>query len=194
MNQSAKNQVKPKRKTQVKLVQASDIDELEVHLEYGDDCLVLLPLDDKGIYAYWEITEARKGLISNHFGCSWGVLPKVLRVYDVTDLVFDGSNAHWQKDILLNELANNWFLRDLVANRNYCVDFGTYDINGNFFSILRSDVVHVPPGTAHPWQEHKRWKRDEDIKVEELNAEDIKPEETDAQSWPDRFTGYSIQD
>jgi uncharacterized protein len=182
VSQSAKNQVKqekPKKRTQTKLLPSRDLDELEVHLEYGDDRLVLLPLDDKSIYAYWEVTDARKGLISNHFSCTWEVLPKVLRVYDVTDLLFDGSNAHWQKDISLTPFAINWFLRDLWPNRNYCVDFGTYDIHGKFFSILRSDVVHTPPGTPHPWKEHKRWKR---------------KEEANTETWTEYFTGYSIQD
>ena len=154
------------------------IEDAEVHPHYGEDQLVLLPQGPASLYAYWEITGERKKLVEEHFGCSWETLPKMLRVYDVTDLYFNGDNAHYYTDVVIHDLANNWFIHDLGSRRNYCLDFGTLTWDGRFFTILRSEVIGLPTSDVQPWREHQKWK---------------KPTENKEPAWLREFTGYTIQ-
>ncbi|RKD24958.1 hypothetical protein BEP19_03735 [Ammoniphilus oxalaticus] len=161
-------------KSKEQMIQLHDA---EVHPNYGEDQLVLLPQGPASLYAYWEITDDRKKLVEEHFSCSWGVLPKVLRVYDVTDVYFNGNNAHYYKDVQIHDLANNWFVNELGSRRNYCLDYGTLTLDGRYFTILRSDPVQLPASEIQPWREHATWRRP---------AESIEPE------WLRDFTGYTL--
>lgn len=166
------------KKRQKEIQQESiKIEDAEVHPWYGEDQLVLLPQNPTSLYAYWEITGERKRLVEEHFGCAWEALPKILRVYDVTDIYFNGDNAHYYTDVPVNDYANNWFIHQLGPNRNYCVDFGTRTWEGHYFTILRSDVVNLPPSDVQAWREHEKWTR---------------PAETEEPGWLREFTGYTI--
>lgn len=157
----------------------TEMEDFEVHPWCGEDLLVLLPHSPEILYVYWEITDERKRLVEEHFGCGWDVLPKILRVYDVTDIHFNGDNAQRLIEIQVNDDANNWFIHSLNGNRNYCVDYGSFTWEGRFFSILRSDVVHLPPSEGHPWREHEKWTKAQS--------------ETEEPAWAREFTGYTIQ-
>jgi len=96
--------------------------------EYGENRLVLMPRDPYWIFAYWEVTPS----------------PTLLRVYDVTDIVFNGQNAWSYFDIEITGGANNWYLNVPAADRSYLADLGFLDSEGRFVTILRSNTVHTP--------------------------------------------------
>jgi hypothetical protein len=68
----------------------------------------------------------------------------VLRVYDVTDVIFDGSNAHKYYDIEVAGGARNWYIHVGEPNRSFCVDIGFLTSRGGFRAIVRSNTVRTP--------------------------------------------------
>ena len=67
---------------------------------YGETKIALLPRDPRWIYAYWEIAEAKKEEVRRKRGEEiFSRSNLTLRFYDVTDIVFNGRNAHKKFDV-----------------------------------------------------------------------------------------------
>ncbi|MCL6477108.1 MAG: DUF4912 domain-containing protein [Peptococcaceae bacterium] len=117
----------------------------ELPRSYNVDRLVLLVRDPYWIYAYWEISAAKmEEIAAGYEPWVWGPSRPVLRVYDVTGVDFNGSNANSFFDCSLNELAENWYINVPRANRTYCADLGRLLPDGSFITILRSNPVTTP--------------------------------------------------
>ncbi|MFD0697925.1 DUF4912 domain-containing protein [Paenibacillus sp. GCM10027628] len=129
---------------------------LELPDRYHKDLLHLMIVDAHTLYVYWEISNRRRWLVSQHFECDYGAMPKVLRVYDVTCLYFNGSNAHSYRDVTTTPEASNWFLRDLGADRTYVVDIGIYSWEREFIPLLRSNCAATPKSAEAIWGEPLR--------------------------------------
>lgn len=106
---------------------------------YHRDTLVLMVRDHRWLYSYWELTAEK---IQQHPALQNTRL--LLRLYDITMVEnFDGTNAHWYRDIIIPAHANHWDIEVNGADRSYCVDLG-YIINGRFITLLRSNTVTSP--------------------------------------------------
>lgn len=116
----------------------------ELPSAYGETRIVIMVRDPHWLFAYWEITDARKMDIEREARAGWGDLRKVLRVYDVTDIEFNGTNAHKHFDIDITSETGNWYIRVGEANRSWCVDLGVITADGRFIVIARSNVVVTP--------------------------------------------------
>ncbi len=123
---------------------------------YGKERLVLMVRDPWWIFCYWELApskleEAKRKLnledLSN--------VEFVLRVYDISNIIFNGRNAHSYFDIPVDIGARNWYINLPGDGRSWCVDLGLKGEFG-FFTILRSNPVHCP--SAHPsWITDEEW-------------------------------------
>lgn len=120
----------------------------ELPSRYGDNKIVVLVRDPHWVYAYWEITDERKSHIEKEAQARWDNLRKVLRVYDVTGVTFDGTNANRSFDIDLTSDANNWYINVGEPNRAWCVDLGVITSGGRFILIARSNIVSTPRDRA----------------------------------------------
>ncbi|KUP05985.1 hypothetical protein Q75_09985 [Bacillus coahuilensis p1.1.43] len=92
------------------------------------------------IYCYWHLSSY---ILSQ-------VTPQTvltLRLFDVTDIVFNGHNAHYYTDTYVRTEQRDWFFSGLKGNRSYCIDLGVKDGSGSFFSYLRSNCIHTPAST-----------------------------------------------
>ncbi|NEW07236.1 DUF4912 domain-containing protein [Paenibacillus sp. SYP-B3998] len=132
-------------------MKALPIAEFEMPDRYHKDLLHLMAVDAHTLYVYWEISDRRRWLISQHFECDYGTMPKVLRVYDVTCILFNGSNAHTYQDVTTTPEAHNWYLHNLKADRTYLVDIGTYSWEHEFIPLLRSNSVATPKDAVALW-------------------------------------------
>jgi len=113
--------------------------------EYGITKIVLLPRDPFWAFAYWELTETTKSELEERYGKDvYDKSKYLLRVYDVTDIVFDGKNAHKYFDIEINPNVDNWYINVSEPNRNWCVDLGLLLPDGRFITIVRSNTVSMP--------------------------------------------------
>lgn len=96
------------------------------------------------LFAYWELADWQRNLVSRHFQSEWKELPFLLNVYDVTSLLFDGYNAHTTQTIAVSPDSESWYIHNVTPGRVYIVSFGTTTLANHFFSILQSNSVQTP--------------------------------------------------
>jgi len=112
---------------------------------YGIDRLILMVKDPYWLYAYWEITATSMEEITSRYGpMIWENSKPVLRVYDVTGIIFNGANANRYFDCALGGNADDWHINAAEANRSFCVDLGRLFPDGSFITLLRSNIVTTP--------------------------------------------------
>jgi hypothetical protein len=111
---------------------------------YNHTKIALMVRDPFWAFTYWDMgeqtTQKVNALMKEHYG---NIRP-ILRVYDVTDVEFNGKNAHRSFDLNIFLEARNWYINLGVPDRAYLVDLGLLDAQGNFYLIARSNVVRAP--------------------------------------------------
>lgn len=116
----------------------------ELPLAYGEDKIVLLARDPRWLYTYWEVTQDKWETLKQQLNRDFYSAKKVLRVYDVSDIIFDGNNAHSFFDIEIGIDTDNWYINADCPGRSWCVDLGLRLVDGRFITIIRSNVVNTP--------------------------------------------------
>lgn len=116
----------------------------EPPLKYGRDRMILMARDPNWIYAYWEISATTQKNLRQELGKAVDDSRRVLRLYDVTGVDFNGANANSYVDIPIDKHADNWHLEVGRPNRSFCVDLGCILSGGRFVTVLRSNTVATP--------------------------------------------------
>jgi hypothetical protein len=111
---------------------------------YGDTKAVMLPRDPIWIYVYWEINQSTIESIKNKYGQNFDHSALTIRIYDVTDINFDGTNANKSFDISVNPNAASWYVNVGEFNRSWCVDMGYILKNGEFITVARTNSMAMP--------------------------------------------------
>lgn len=112
--------------------------------QYGKDRMVLQVRDPWWIHAYWELTHQTLERFKNELKDEFYKAKRVLRVYDVSQINFNGKNAHSFFDIYIDDHATSWYIDTKGPGRSWCVDLGLILSDGSFITILRSNVVSTP--------------------------------------------------
>jgi len=120
------------------------IDESQIQTKYGDNKIVLLVRDPYWCYAYWDLSEELINNKRKEIKPEWGNYDLILRIYDVTDIIFNGNNAHKFNDIKITGDANNWYINVWEAGRSYITDIGFKTADGHFILLARSNAVTTP--------------------------------------------------
>ncbi len=116
----------------------------ELPAGYGDNRIVIQVRDPYWIHSYWEIAQEKLNLLRREFGDILNDAKYMLRVYDITGVMFNGTNANRFFDIEINDYANNWYINVSSAGRTYCVDIGLLLPDNKFITLARSNLVHTP--------------------------------------------------
>ena len=112
---------------------------------YGDHKIVVLVRDPWWIFAYWEMRREKEEEIVNKIKNDGDSPVKtILRIYDVTDVNFNGKNAHSYFDIELKGLASNWYINVGSPGRSWVVDIGVVTKKGGFYLLARSNMITTP--------------------------------------------------
>ena len=111
---------------------------------YDQERIILQVRDPYWLHAYWELRDQTVQALKSKLGGDFYRAKKVLRVYDVTNIIFNGANAHRFFDIQINDFANSWYVDTAGPGRAWCVDLGLMLADGRFITILRSNVVQTP--------------------------------------------------
>ncbi|AWX57115.1 DUF4912 domain-containing protein [Brevibacillus brevis] len=119
---------------------------------YGRDIVKVMTQGPTVLFIYWEITWPRMRMVASYLQADYRHIQKGLRLYDVTERLFDGKNAHSVRDVLVDEEAHSWYVKDVEPGRTYIVDFGLYEHN-RFCPILRSETVVTPQNSKAGWGE-----------------------------------------
>ncbi|MFZ5899474.1 MAG: DUF4912 domain-containing protein [Bacillota bacterium] len=117
----------------------------ELPRQYGQDRLALLVRDPGWLFAYWEISATRLEEIKS--SPKWRNARPVLRLYNVTGVDFNGNNALSFVDVPINPDATSWHIEVNQPNCSFCVDLGRVASDGEFLTILRSNIVTTPRAT-----------------------------------------------
>lgn len=110
---------------------------------YSESYLVLLVRDPHCIYAYWELSpEVRKNLKQQFRGNREQHIR--LRLFDFTGLEENDDSPYTFCDIIVHPMADNYFIKNLEANRSYQAELGVALEEGSFLTLLKSKTVHTP--------------------------------------------------
>jgi hypothetical protein len=118
-------------------------EQYQIPSHYDETKLVVLVRDPYWLYAYWEISRATQEYISNSI-LNWHEVQLLLRVYDISNIAFDGTNSNFFFDINVANNPNNWYIHVGGPNRTFCVDLGFIQTNGHFYTVARSNIVTTP--------------------------------------------------
>src|SRR6185436_16313610 len=104
--------------------------------------------DPHCVFAYWEcpdqaIEEARKKIDSPRAGT-------VLRVYDTTYRMFDGTNANGWFDVPVDRNTNRYYLHMGRPATTFVMDLGVKEGWDRFATIARSGAAETPRDSASP--------------------------------------------
>lgn len=116
----------------------------ELPSSYDQDKIILQVRDPRWLHSYWELRDQTIGGLKSKLADDFYRAKKVLRVYDVTNIIFNGFNANRFFDIQVNDFANSWYVDTAGPGRAWCVDLGLMLPDGRFITILRSNVVQTP--------------------------------------------------
>jgi len=111
---------------------------------YRQDCVTAMVVDPERLYVYWEVTDeaierARAGL-----GPGGGDAWLNLRIYDVTDRIFDGTNAHSYFDHSISRSDRQWFFFIGRPASTAIVELGLKSREGYFVRVARTARVYFP--------------------------------------------------
>lgn len=112
---------------------------------YGSTYVTLIAKDPHCIYAYWEINgeDIQRIKTGREEAIDRGTY--TLRIYDVTLLDFNGTNANYWFD--LDELhMNNRYVPVPADDAVYCAEIGVRLADGQFIAVARSNCVATPRG------------------------------------------------
>ncbi|MBM3246117.1 MAG: DUF4912 domain-containing protein [Candidatus Omnitrophica bacterium] len=128
----------------------------ELPFGYGQDKIILQVRDPWWIHAYWEVRSQIFDALREQLKDDFYKARRVLRVYDVSYIIFNGKNANRFFDIHIHEHSNNWYIDTGGPGRSWCVDFGLLLADGRFITIVRSNTVATP--LAGPsWITDEEW-------------------------------------
>jgi hypothetical protein len=154
---------------------------------YGKDRMVLQVRDPWWLHTYWEVAAHTWDNLMRRFKDVFYSARKVLRVYDVSHIVFNGNNAHRYFDIELHHDASSWYIDTGAPGRSWCVDYGLKLPNGEFVTILRSNTVTTPLD-GPSWKTDEEWAVQDEIfgRLYGLGF-GFGPSSPVGRNWPERF-------
>jgi hypothetical protein len=136
--------------------------------KYGDDRLILLVRDPWWLYTYWDISEYKiNKVISSIPVYERKELKWILRVYDITgQSKIKLEKAHSFFDIEISFDAGNWYINVNQPERAWIAEIGLKNPWGNFFPIVRSNIVKTPYfGISHLIDEEWAFPEEEYYKI-----------------------------
>jgi len=114
---------------------------------YGRTETVLMVVHPFLLFAYWEVTPESCRQAHETMGPEIDGARAILRMYDISLIHFDGTNAHQVFDIDIGLEARGWYLPIWTADKSYCADLGFLARTGRFQPISRSNVIQTPRST-----------------------------------------------
>ena len=109
--------------------------------EYGGERMALMARDPYMALSYWELPQTRLEKEKAWFGWDSKLC---VRVYDVTGIQFDGSNAAAYFDQEVYERVGSWYFDFGRPTHSFCADLGLIAPNGRFLTLVRSNRVTMP--------------------------------------------------
>jgi uncharacterized protein len=132
------------------------------------------------IILYWEVSGLPQKIIQLYFTQQMEEQVHLIRVYDVTDIIFNGRNAHHFYEIAYAYDNGYWFIKGLSSNRTYIAELGVRFTGNEFFPILRSNSIQTETSVAMNGNDMY------------LNLMQLQNMEDSPQKWIDHVSTYSF--
>lgn len=113
----------------------------ELPAGYGEDLITIMARDPYVAYAYWEATPARIEREKSWLGWDSKL---TIRIYDITGVNFDGTNAAGYFDQEVTDRIGSWYFDTGKPNHSFCADLGLLAPNGRFLTLARSNYITMP--------------------------------------------------
>ena len=111
---------------------------------YGQDRVTAMVVDPEHLYVYWEVTDEAMERARADLGPGGRDAWLNLRVYDVTNRIFDGTNAHSYFDHPVSRSDRQWFFTVGKPASTAVVELGLRSHEGYFVRITRSGRAEFP--------------------------------------------------
>ena len=112
---------------------------------YNETRIVLLSRDPYWLFCYWEVSQGSIEEMKRKAGGEFAGSRTILRIYDVTEINFNGRNAHKYFDITLEGMVRSWYIHVGEPERSWMVDIGVLTPSGKFYLFARSNAAKTPP-------------------------------------------------
>lgn len=120
-------------------------------------------------FAQWHIHQSWVDEIAKSRGNDWHNCALVLRLYDVSYILFNGMNAHSMIDLVMPSLCGQMFFRLPKPGTSQLGEVGFRLRNGEFIPAARSQGVQFPRDTAAPFPNHAGLLVEKSGAVEEID-------------------------
>ncbi len=130
---------------------------------YEDNRIVLLARDPYWGHVFWDLHPNLPAETASRHGTNLGECGFTLRIYDVTDITFNGGNAHKHFDIGVHELKNSWYVNVPEEDRAWIAEIGLKNRKGDFFMMARSNVIMMGRGSVSNRTDEEWMIADEDF-------------------------------
>ncbi len=138
----------PQRETEARVYPPPPSSIPELPDGYGDNRIVLMVRDPLWLFTYWEIRKDVLNGVLNSLGPLANRSKTVIRLYDITDIIFNGNNAHRRFDTDVALEQTNWYLHVGSPDRVFCAEIGILTANGTFRILARSNTIRTPRTTV----------------------------------------------
>lgn len=107
--------------------------------------LVILPQGSTSLYVYYQRGIMTRPILEQISGESWEQLKISLRIYEVTNILFNGNNSlgFLEFNNGFHEAYKSKFIDGLLPNKSYIAQIG-YFLNGEFTAFCRSNPIQTP--------------------------------------------------
>ena len=120
---------------------------------YDYDRVTGMAVDPDRLFVYWEVTDDAIERTRTALGPAGKGAWLNLRVYDTTDRIFDGTNAHSYFDHRVERGDRHWFFQIGKPSSSTFVDIGLRSSEGYFVKIVRSGRVEFSRKEPVAWGE-----------------------------------------
>lgn len=111
----------------------------DIPLEYNFDRAVVLTVDPRLVFAYWEV---RQQSIYDAMGKVGPHSKLTLRFYDISATGDPSNSPSW--DVEVFDRLGNWYLRLDYPEQILCLDVGLKNEYGVFHCVARSNIIKIP--------------------------------------------------
>lgn len=120
---------------------------------YGYERVTGMAVDPDRLFVYWEVTDDAIERARKSLGKAGKDAWLNLRIYDTTDRIFDGTNAHSYFDHRVERGDRHWFFQIGKPSSSAFVDIGLRSNEGFFAKIVRSGRVEFSRREPAAWGE-----------------------------------------
>lgn len=117
----------------------------EIAGSYNFHKLALLIIDPFRIYSFWEIdNETLNSLKSRYSELVINKHNLYLKIFDITNINFDGKNQNNDWEINVYDFKGNWFIETNKPGNAFIAKLGFKNSDNSFIEVITSNVIKTP--------------------------------------------------